>query len=438
MNCQDNSGGRDGDVYGVAGLTLARRRAILTVLAIALILDGVDQQMLPLASPMLMSEWQLGYSQMGQALVSALVGMTLGTMAGGIAGDRFGKRRVVIFSTAAFALATLAIGLASSIVQVVALRFASGLAFGAIMPNAIAIAALLASPASRVKVIAFLVVCIPVGAMIGALAGSWLLPSLGWRLSFIVCGALPLGLAFGMIYLLPRFEPVKTADSSAGAALSAPASRKQRDGKTRFAGLDEILGPKTRQLTFAAWLMFFANGYGVYALSNWMPIILSDAGLSINEASNAIFGFTMAAIAGSYVATIAIGRMGTVISGILFMSAICVFLTILISIFYLYPNIIILIILNFMLCGLALGALQTTCYVFAYPEEAGATGIGLAVTFNRAGGMIAILLSGSILNFYGGNPIFFLSVILSLMFLINLIIIFMRRSLSTRHSALQS
>lgn len=418
----------------------ARRRAIIAVLVAALILDGVDQQMLPLASPIMMGEWKLSYAQMGHALVSALIGMTIGTMIGGIAGDRLGKRRVVIVSTAAFALATLTIGLASSITQVAILRFLSGLAFGAIMPNAIAIASLLAAPATRVRVVALLVVCIPVGAMLGALAGGWLLPTLGWRWTFILSGALPLGLAGAMIYLLPRFEPTVPASDRPGAE-AAPLGTEPRGGKAvRFAGFDQILGAKTRQLTLMVWLMFFANGYGVYAFANWMPVILSHAGLSIEQASHAIFAFTLAAIIGSYVATLAIERRGTVFAAFLFISLVCISVAMLIGTFSSEPTPILLAVLALVLCGLVFGALQTTCYVFAsssYPDEVGATGIGAAVTFNRSGGMVAILLSGTILEGADGNPVLLLLVILLLMLAVCGVLAATRRSLAVRYAALR-
>src|SRR5258708_19625293 len=53
--------------------------------------------------------------------------------------DRFGHRRLIISSTVTFALLTLITVLATSVTQLIALRFVTGIALGAAIPSAVAL-----------------------------------------------------------------------------------------------------------------------------------------------------------------------------------------------------------------------------------------------------------------------------------------------------------
>src|SRR6478609_5946338 len=58
---------------------------------------------------------------------------------GGTAGDRFGRRRVFLFGTAGFAVASLACAFAPTLEVLLGARFVQGLAAAMLMPNSLAL-----------------------------------------------------------------------------------------------------------------------------------------------------------------------------------------------------------------------------------------------------------------------------------------------------------
>jgi AAHS family 4-hydroxybenzoate transporter-like MFS transporter len=400
------------------------RRSIVLICAAAttLILDGLDQQMLPLAAPLLMREWAVSHEQIGMALTAAVGGMAIGTFLGGYAGDRFGRRALVVCSTLVFGTATFSIGLASAVWHLVLLRLIGGIAFGSLVPNAMAMVSQSLPKRARQRAISFLVVMVPVGAMLGAAAASWLLPAFGWRTTFFVSGMLPLVIGLVLALVLPRADVVPWGASQEPSA--APAAHNSagwpgpRDPEAAppEAG-DGILAPEARALTLGLWMVFFANGYAVYALFNWMPVILSDAGLPVAQASRSMFYFLLATIAGSGLAVWLVELMGQRKAGLILVCLIAASMALMALAIEPRPLGTTVVILVLVLTGTGLGALQTVCYIVAsgYTERKRASGIGFALGFNRLGGMLTIVLGGILLGLADGNAQLFFIVICCVM-----------------------
>src|SRR4029077_11685338 len=71
--------------------------------ALTIILDGVDNQLLPNAVHLLAPEWGLQPPAFRNALATGPFGMMIGGLAGGMLGDRHGRRTVLLSSVLAFA-----------------------------------------------------------------------------------------------------------------------------------------------------------------------------------------------------------------------------------------------------------------------------------------------------------------------------------------------
>ena len=104
--------------------------------ALTIILDGVDNQLLPNAVPTLIQEWGRPRADFINALSIGPFGMMLGGLFGGILGDRLGRRTALLGSVLTFAVLTLAIAFANSIEMLATLRFLAGVGLGGAMPNA--------------------------------------------------------------------------------------------------------------------------------------------------------------------------------------------------------------------------------------------------------------------------------------------------------------
>ena len=78
---------------------------VVAMVAAALMLDGLDAQVLGLAIPALIQEWGVTRADLTPVTAGSLVGMAIGATFGGWFGDRFGRRAGLIGSLLLFALA---------------------------------------------------------------------------------------------------------------------------------------------------------------------------------------------------------------------------------------------------------------------------------------------------------------------------------------------
>ncbi|MEU5263780.1 MFS transporter [Amycolatopsis sp. NPDC021455] len=102
-------------------------------------------------------------------------------------GDRFGHRRTFLGGVAAFAVASLAAGLAPTLLVVIVARAAQGLAAAFVVPSAFALVlALTEEGRERVRAVGWWTATAAAGGAAGFLCGGVLVQALGWRAVFLV------------------------------------------------------------------------------------------------------------------------------------------------------------------------------------------------------------------------------------------------------------
>src|SRR4051794_34937090 len=99
---------------------------ILFGVFIAMVVDGMDLQMLSIALPSLSQELHLSSLSAGALGTYTLAGMGVGGILAGRLSDRVGRIRVVWWSVLIFTLCTGAIGFSRAYWQVASMRFVSG------------------------------------------------------------------------------------------------------------------------------------------------------------------------------------------------------------------------------------------------------------------------------------------------------------------------
>ncbi|WP_198535571.1 MFS transporter [Streptomyces caatingaensis] len=114
-----------------------------------------------------------------------------GLVTGGRLGDLFGRRRVFVLGTVAFALASVACAAAPDPGLLVAARVLQGLAAALMLPQVLALIQLtFPRPAERSRAIGLYGAVIGSGAVAGQIAGGllvrWDVAGLGWRAVFLV------------------------------------------------------------------------------------------------------------------------------------------------------------------------------------------------------------------------------------------------------------
>jgi len=105
---------------------------------------------------------------------------------GGAAGDRFGRRKILLAGIAVFALASLLCALAPRLWLLVAGRVLQGVGAAMLMPNSLAILGATYQGKARGRAIGIWAAAGAAAGAIGPLLGGWLIDSVGWRAIFYI------------------------------------------------------------------------------------------------------------------------------------------------------------------------------------------------------------------------------------------------------------
>jgi AAHS family 4-hydroxybenzoate transporter-like MFS transporter len=410
--------------------------------ALAIVLDGVDTQLIGNAIPALIREWSLPRGAFTAALALGPLGMMVGGAIGGILGDRLGRRSALLASVLSFAVMTLAIATVNSVAMLGLFRFLSGLGLGGAMPNAAALASEYVPRRQRAFAVTLTIVCFPLGGTLAALMSAQVLPAYGWRALFVVGGLLPVALAIVLFPLLPESpkflaghterwpELIRLLRSLGHDVPTDAAFMEAGTGgalKSR-ASIRDLLVPSFRLDTLGLCSAFFfglmANNIGILLI----PSVLTAAGFTQAVASNALAAWNFGGVAGAIMGALIIQRLGSRIT-MLGLSGVAVASAVVMAAMPPDPDDTFRMIVMFVLLGGALNAVITTMYALAanvYPTEIRGTGIGTAVAMGRFGMVIASYVGNFALD-AGGRPGYFST------FAVAMVIVFASLAAVRRH-----
>jgi AAHS family 4-hydroxybenzoate transporter-like MFS transporter len=180
------------------------RPGVVLLIALTVVLDGLDNQMLGLAAPALLHEWSLPRGVLGGIFALGFVGMALGTLGAGQIGDTRGRRVALLLGVVVFGVATLATGFVAQVWQLAALKMLAGVGLGGVPGTAAAMIAEFTVARWRSLAVTFGVVCVSIGGILGGAMAAQILPALGWRWLFWSSGAGTLVIALLLVRLLPE------------------------------------------------------------------------------------------------------------------------------------------------------------------------------------------------------------------------------------------
>lgn len=115
-------------------------------------------------------------------------GLLLGALilAGGAAGDQFGRRKIFLAGIILFALASMACGLAQSVEQLIAARAVQGLGAALLTPGSLAIISASFSEKDRGRAIGTWSGFSAITTALGPVLGGWLIQHASWRWIFFI------------------------------------------------------------------------------------------------------------------------------------------------------------------------------------------------------------------------------------------------------------
>ena len=227
---------------------------VLILCMLVAALDGFDTQAIGYTAPAIAAVIHLPMPQFGQVGSAGLVGAALGALSFGPLADVFGRKWFMIIAVVVFAVFSYLTSTSTSLDQLLAYRFCTGLGLGGVTPAFLAMGAELAPKRLRDVFVTVLFASFPGGGLIGSLTSAWVIPTFGWQSVFYIGAVAPLVVAVVLIIWLPesiRFllarnmrqeevrrtlERIMPGEVPAGVELVAPPGAAGRSGQASVHG----------------------------------------------------------------------------------------------------------------------------------------------------------------------------------------------------------
>lgn len=348
---------------------------------VALVVDGMDLQMLALALPSISKELQLSNVMAGALSTYTLLGMGIGGVGAGWLSDRVGRVRIVWWAVLVFTLCTGVIAFSRAYWQIAVMRFISGFGIAGLYSIGTLLAAEYVPTRIRATVLGALQAGWSVGYVMAALLSAYILPRFGWRPLFF-CAILP---GVGALFLLWRMP-----DPPSWSA----ARRDMAQGAARANAFSELWSSPPLRRTFMLWTATsIALQFGYYGANSWLPsYLVKDLGVNLQNMGWYVAGTYTMMVVGKiitgYLADIFGRRVMWIASGLLT----AVYLPLLIYVAT-PANVAYLLVIFGFLYG-APYAVNSTYMSESFPAAIRGTAVGASYNLGRIGSTLSPLLIG--------------------------------------------
>ena len=297
------------------------------IVGTATFFDAFDALAIAFILPAIIPLWQMKPADIGWLISMGYVGQLFGALAGGWLAERFGRRPVIITSILWFGVMSIACASAWSYDSLLVMRTLQGLGLGAEVPVAAAYISELAKARGRGRFVLMFELVFPVGILMAALLGRWIVPNLGWQYMFYI-GGLPALLALFMMRLIPesprwlasrgRLDAAKTTlveieahvQRATGQPLPPPETMSEMLS-TRSARWTDLFQGVYAQRSFVLWVCWFATYLANYGLTTWLPSVYQQVfKLPIEQALSYGLIANILGLASSLLCALLIDRVG--------------------------------------------------------------------------------------------------------------------------------
>ena len=269
--------------------------AVLLVCGLICFIDGFDIFMVGKIAPAIAA----GFGEPPQAMAFVFVCQQIGLAAGAFLvspmADHWGRRRMLVWSCAAFGAITLASVFAQSLNQLAVMRGVAGLFMAAAMPIALALISEVTPKVRRSTFIAIGLVGYSTGNAASGAVAAWLLDAYGWQSGFWIGGLVPLLCIPLLLLLVP--ESIKYLAERNPLDPRIPASLKRLSPGLQLSGDEQFaLGAGGEKPQKARLLDIFLGGRGWMTGVLWAACILSMTNIALLSAWLPTFFQEMAGI----------------------------------------------------------------------------------------------------------------------------------------------
>ncbi|MEB0079392.1 MFS transporter [Pseudomonas sp. CCI3.2] len=372
--------------------------------------DGFDIQAMAYAAPSLIAQWGIPIANLGPVFSISMLGMLIGSLALGAIADRVGRRPALVSASLTMAVLMYLTAQTTTVDGLLALRFFTGIAMGAIVPNAATLVTEYAPGHNRVMLLTLVSSGLVVGGLVGGALAAALIPQYGWQVVFYLGAFAPLCVGVIMLFALPeslqwcvlrerqldrvrailtRIEPGLRINEQTRLLIAEP----RRKGLS----LAHLFADGRLPGTLLLWLINFMNMLCIYFLASWTPVLMSGAGHTPSQAVLAGTSMWLGGLAGGWLLGWFVDRhgFGAVLVPTFIVSAVAIVL------FSHHYNSINLAYLTIAVAGFGIlggqAALNAMTSTF-YPTALRATGTGWTLGLGRLGGICGPFVGATLLH----------------------------------------
>ncbi|WP_258804557.1 MFS transporter [Pseudarthrobacter sp. NS4] len=378
-------------------------------------LDGYDVLAMAFTATSVTKEFGLSGAQLGWLLSSGLIGMAVGSLVLGPFADRYGRRRILIVALAINALGLFLSTTANSAFELGLWRVVTGLGVGGILASATVITSEYASVRRRGMAISIFTAGYGVGATLGGMGATQLIPAFGWRSVFLTGGLLTLVAIALVVALMPESVDYLRArrPHNAVGQLQRIARRLRLEGDVELGpapvstgkqqgSVATLLSPRYRTASILLWISFFVIMFGFYFANSWTPRLLVESGMTEQQG---IIGGLMLTMGGTF-GSLLYGALTTRWDARLTLMAFTVLSAVTLVLFITTTSLPLLAFSSGVIVGMLVNGCIAGLYTVApmtYEPGIRTTGVGWGIGVGRAGAILAPIAVGALLD-SGWNP----------------------------------
>ncbi|KQU15148.1 hypothetical protein ASG46_16075 [Bacillus sp. Leaf49] len=290
LELSGNSNSHDEQVVDRASQLLTRMESVpfsrwhlkpRIIMGSATFFDAFDALSLAFVLPVLIGMWNLSPAQIGLLIGSGYIGQAIGAIFFGWLAERRGRAFSAKWTVFLMSIMSIACVFSGNFMALFIFRFIQGIGVGGEVPVAASYINELSRAQGRGRFFMLYEMIFPLGLMISAQIGAFVVPSFGWKWMFLIggIGGLIVFVFFFMLRESPRWliskgrldEAERIIEEIEASTDKRMPVAKQVSSSTEKGDWKELFSTFYRKRTLIVWGLWFSAYFVSNGLNNWLP-----------------------------------------------------------------------------------------------------------------------------------------------------------------------
>ncbi|USD83204.1 MFS transporter [Bacillus safensis] len=290
LELSGNSNSHDEKVVDSASQLLTRMESVpfsrwhlkpRIIMGSATFFDAFDALSLAFVLPVLIGMWNLSPAQIGLLIGSGYIGQAIGAIFFGWLAERRGRVFSAKWTVFLMSIMSIACVFSGNFMALFIFRFIQGIGVGGEVPVAASYINELSRAQGRGRFFMLYEMIFPLGLMISAQIGAFVVPSFGWKWMFLIggIGGLIVFVFFFMLRESPRWliskerldEAERIIEEIEASTDKRMPVAKQVSSSTEKGDWKELFSTFYRKRTLIVWGLWFSAYFVSNGLNNWLP-----------------------------------------------------------------------------------------------------------------------------------------------------------------------